>query len=63
MPVVKQVWNAVLQVNGDDKLWKQISREGDKVARCTVGKRRQLCCFLRFRNVFFTDWQMIQPVG
>lgn len=36
MPVVKQVWNAVLQVNGDDKLWKQISREGDKVARCTV---------------------------
>lgn len=36
MPLVKQVWNAALQVNGDEKLWKQISRESIKVARCTV---------------------------
>lgn len=28
MPVVKQVWNAAPQVNGDDKRWKQISRHG-----------------------------------
>lgn len=36
MPVVKQVWNAALQVYGADKLWKQIASEGIKVARCTV---------------------------
>jgi len=36
MPVVKQVWNTALHFYGADKLWKQISREGVKVARCRV---------------------------
>lgn len=36
MPVVKQVWNANLQVYGADKVWKQMNREGVAVARCTV---------------------------
>jgi len=36
MPVVKQVWNANLQVYGAGKVWKQINREGIEVARCTV---------------------------
>ena len=36
MPVVKQVWNANLQVYGADKVWKQMNREGVEVARCTV---------------------------
>ena len=36
MPVVEQVWSANLQVYGADKVWKQMNREGIKVARCTV---------------------------
>ena len=36
MPVVEQVWNANLQVYGADKVWKQMNRQGVKVARCTV---------------------------
>ena len=36
MPRVEQVWNANLQVYGADKVWKQLHREGEAVARCTV---------------------------
>ena len=36
MPRVEQVWNANLQVYGADKVWKQMNREGEAVARCTV---------------------------
>ena len=36
MPKVEAVWNANLQVYGADKVWKQMNREGDTVARCTV---------------------------
>ena len=36
MPVVEQVWNANLQVYGADKVWRQLRREGQTVARCTV---------------------------
>ena len=35
-PRIEQVWNANLQVYGADKVWKQMNREGVKVARCTV---------------------------
>ncbi len=41
MPVVKQVWNANLQVYGADKVWKQMNREGVEVARCTVERLMQ----------------------
>ena len=34
--MVKQVWNTALQVYGADKLWKQMARDGVKVARCTA---------------------------
>ena len=36
MPKVQAVWNANLRVYGADKVWKQMNREGDTVARCTV---------------------------
>jgi len=36
MPKIEAVWNANLQVYGADKVWKQMNREGDAVARCTV---------------------------
>ena len=35
-PRIEQVWNANLQVYGADKVWKQMNREGEAVARCTV---------------------------
>ena len=36
MPKIEAVWNANLRVYGADKVWKQMNREGDIVARCTV---------------------------
>ena len=36
MPKIEQVWNANFQVYGADKVWKQMNREGARVARCTV---------------------------
>ena len=36
MPKVEAVWTANLQVYGADKVWKQMNREGEAVARCTV---------------------------
>nr|WP_183970820.1 IS3 family transposase [Quisquiliibacterium transsilvanicum] len=36
MPKIESVWNANLQVYGADKVWKQMNREGEAVARCTV---------------------------
>ena len=36
MPKIEAVWNANLQVYGADKVWKQLNREGEAVARCTV---------------------------
>ena len=36
MPKIEQVWNANLQVYGADKVWMQMNREGEEVARCTV---------------------------
>ena len=33
---IEQVWQANMQVYGADKVWKQMSREGTVVARCTV---------------------------
>jgi putative transposase len=43
MPQIARVWNANLQVYGADKVWKQMNREGIRVARCTVERlmRRQ----------------------
>lgn len=35
-PKIEQVWNANFQVYGADKVWKQMNREGVRVARCTV---------------------------
>ena len=36
IPKIEQVWNTNLQVYGADKVWKQMNREGEAVARCTV---------------------------
>jgi transposase InsO family protein len=36
VPQVRRVWNANMQVYGADKVWKQMNREGIRVARCTV---------------------------
>ena len=43
MPEIQRVWQANLQVYGADKVWRQLRREGTKVARCTVERlmRRQ----------------------
>ncbi len=36
MPQIEQVWQSNMQVNGADKVWHQLNREGIDVARCTV---------------------------
>ena len=43
MPEIERVWNANMQVYGADKVWRQLGREGQSVARCTVERlmRRQ----------------------
>lgn len=33
---IQRVWHANWQVYGADKIWKQMNREGEQVARCTV---------------------------
>ena len=35
-PQILRVWQANMQVYGADKVWRQLSREGVTVARCTV---------------------------
>ena len=35
-PEILRVWQANLQVYGADKVWRQMNREGIRVARCTV---------------------------
>ncbi|WKB50738.1 IS3 family transposase [Eleftheria terrae] len=36
MPEIEQVWQSNRQVYGADKVWRQLGRQGTKVARCTV---------------------------
>ena len=36
IPEIERVWEANPQVYGADKVWKQMNREGIRVARCTV---------------------------
>ena len=36
VPRIEAVWRANLQVYGADKVWRQLDREGVRVARCTV---------------------------
>ena len=36
MSKIEHVWQANLQVYGADKVWRQMKREGETVARCTV---------------------------
>ena len=36
VPHIKRVWQANMRVYGADKVWKQMSREGLSIARCTV---------------------------
>jgi putative transposase len=42
-PHIQRVWDENLQVYGADKVWRQMRREGQQVARCTVERlmRRQ----------------------
>jgi transposase InsO family protein len=43
IPEIQRVWHANWQVYGVDKVWKQMNREGLRVARCTVERlMRQL---------------------
>ena len=37
-PEIQRVWDEHLQVYGPRKVWKQLRREGFRVARCTVGR-------------------------
>ncbi|ABX19389.1 IS401 transposase [Burkholderia multivorans ATCC 17616] len=36
IPDIERIWHANWQVYGADKVWKQMNREGIRVARCTV---------------------------
>jgi len=36
VPEIERVWASNLRVYGADKVWKQLHREGIRVARCTV---------------------------
>jgi transposase InsO family protein len=36
IPEIQRVWHANMQVYGADKVWRQLNREGIRVARCTV---------------------------
>ncbi|WP_418236086.1 IS3 family transposase [Diaphorobacter nitroreducens] len=36
VPEIQRVWQANMQVYGADKVWRQLTREGVTVARCTV---------------------------
>ena len=36
IPKIEHVWQANLQVYGADKVWRQMKREGEAVARCTI---------------------------
>ena len=36
MPKIEHVWQTNLQVYGADKVWRQMKREGEAVARCTI---------------------------
>ena len=36
MPEIQRVWQANMQLYGADKVWRQLNREGIRVARCTV---------------------------
>jgi transposase InsO family protein len=33
---VRRIWDRNVQVYGADKVWKQMHREGIRIARCTV---------------------------
>lgn len=41
MPEIKRVWDANLRVYGADKVWRQLHREKQAVARCTVERLMQ----------------------
>ncbi len=41
IPDIERVWHANWQVYGADKVWKQMNREGIRVARCTVERLMQ----------------------
>ena len=41
MPEIKRVWEANLKVYGADKVWRQLHREKQAVARCTVERLMQ----------------------
>lgn len=36
MPKIQRFWQANMQVDGADKVWRQLAREGVVVNRCTV---------------------------
>jgi len=36
IPQIERVWQVNMEVYGADKIWKQLNREGVRVARCTV---------------------------
>ena len=43
IPHIERVWQANQQVYGADKVWRQLRREGIKVARCTVERLMRRC--------------------
>ncbi len=43
LPQVQRVYEQYLQVDGADKVWRQLRREGTAVALCTVGRLVRQC--------------------
>ena len=62
---IRRVFEANFGVYGVRKVWRQLSREGVSVARCTVARLiRSLCLREPFRPVFpgqnaFSHWQTV----
>ena len=63
-PEIKRIWQANMQVYGADKVWRQLNREGQPVARCTVErlmKRQGLQGINRGKIVRTTIANMVAP--
>ena len=43
-PEIERVWKANMQIYGADKVWRQLGREGQPVARCTVDRCANAGC-------------------
>ena len=64
IPHIERVWHANMRVYGADKVWKQLRREGNDVARCTVERlmrKRGLQGVVRGKTVRTTNADKAAP--